>query len=489
MPLAQAEHAKQAFCSEARTTMNLFEIIPANFFSPLVSSNREIYADALLLLHERFQFELNIRVDDYISVLIALIEDKNFIPDDDDEEITETALTTTSKARMILNRLVKTGWVDKEFMDGTFIEIITPRDYAIQVLKLLNELRDHNMREYNSLVFATYSSLKEANNEHREQMYEAVLSAKKNTEQLTYELKTLYHGIRNYLRRIQEQNDVNDLLESQFEKYKRLTDRIYHPIKTMDSVYRYRTPIKQLLSEIRGDEDLLQNMRERAMTVRKYDHDEEAGAEILQAIDFIFEVYNNLDGIINEIDRKHSNYTKSSIEKIKYLMTADQSIQGKLAEILKTYSNACGSDKEAIASMMEKHIRINRQESFDAKSLYHKSVHLRHLDTTPLEIADDRAMTENAMNDLVQQMRNTYTLAQVRAFVNGLFAENVYTITSDNIVINDDSDFILLILAVIRAKERGMNYTVEIGTGSILQNGYQIPNLTIAKQKEKINVE
>jgi hypothetical protein len=469
--------------------MNLFEIIPANFFSPLVSGNREIYADALLLLHDRFQFELNIRVDDYISALIALIEDKNFVPDEDDEEITGTALTTNIKARMILNRLVKTGWVDKEFMEGAFIEIITPRDYAIQALKFLNELRDHNMREYNSLVFATYSSLKEAHNEHRDQMYEAVLSAKKNTEQLTYELKTLYHGIRNYLRRIQEQNDVNDLLESQFEKYKRLTDRIYHPIKTMDSVYRYRAPIKQLLSEIRSDDGLLQNMRERAMTIRKYDHDEQAGAEILQAIDFVFEVYNSLDGIVNEIDRKHRAYTKSSIEKIKYLMTADQSIQGKLAEILKMYANSTGSDKEAIALMMEKNIRVNKQEFLDAKSLYHKNILARRLNTDPLEIANAGALTEDAMNDLVRQMRNTYTLAQVRDFVNSLFAENEYAINSNDIMIKDDTDFILLILAVIRAKERGMNYTVEIGTGSVLQNGYQIPNLTIAKQKGKTNVE
>ena len=92
--------------------MNLFDRIPSNFFSVLASANKEIYADALMLLHQMFKFELNIRVDDYISSLISLLEDKAFVPEEDDE-VLESSLTSSAKARMILNRFVKTGWVDK----------------------------------------------------------------------------------------------------------------------------------------------------------------------------------------------------------------------------------------------------------------------------------------------------------------------------------------------------------------------------------------
>lgn len=58
--------------------MAVFDVLPSNFFSVLVSTNREIYVEALLLLHQMFQFELNIRVDDYISALISLQEDKDY---------------------------------------------------------------------------------------------------------------------------------------------------------------------------------------------------------------------------------------------------------------------------------------------------------------------------------------------------------------------------------------------------------------------------
>ena len=38
--------------------MAVFDVLPVNFFSVLVSTNREIYVEALLQLHQMFQFEL-----------------------------------------------------------------------------------------------------------------------------------------------------------------------------------------------------------------------------------------------------------------------------------------------------------------------------------------------------------------------------------------------------------------------------------------------
>lgn len=468
--------------------MGIFDVVPRNFFSVLVSGNREIYVDALMLLHQMFKFELNIRVDDYISSLISILEDKAFVPEDDDD-VLESSLTPSGKARLILNRFVKTGWVDKEFLDGSFIEIITPRNYAIPVMKLLSELDDNSLHEYNSLVFATYSGLKQAKNEHVSQMYEAILSAKANTEQLEYELRTLYHGIRGYLRSIQEQNDVNLLLQNHFEAYKKMSDQIYHPIKTMDSIHRYMAPIQNILSDILADENLMRIMRDRAMTIKKYEDGGEAEKEIISAIDYVLDAYQSVGGIVNEIDRKHSSYTKSSIEKIQYLMTADQTIKGKLVELLKTYANETSKNRNTLGDMLERNIRVNRQEFVDGKSLYHKSVRSRRIDTTPLPIEQDNTFSDFAMAGMLEQIKNGYPVARVRAFVDSLFANGAESIKSEHIPVNSDADFILLILAIVRANDRGMNYLVQMGEGRIDRNGYRIPNMIIRKKEGKRHVE
>ncbi len=464
--------------------MELFDRIPSNFFSVLVSGNKEIYVEALLLLHQMFKFELNIKVEDYISALIAVLEDKVYVLEAEDE-VPENNLTQNTKARMILNRFIKTGWIDKEFLDGSFVEIITPRNYAISVMKLLSELQENTQQEYNSLVFSTYSSLKQAKSEHELQMYEAVLSAKANTEQLEYELRTLYHGIRSFLNVIQEQNDVNFLLKNHFEEFKKMSDRIYHPIKTMDSIYRYAVPIQSLLSDVLDDENLMHNMCERAMTIKKYADDSEAEREIISSIDYVMDAYQSVRDIINEIDRKHSTYTKRSIEKIQYLMTADQTIKGKLVALLKTYAASEEAERIMLGEMLEKNIQVNRQEFFDGKSLYHKSVRTRRMDIPPLEIEQANSFSDVAMSSMLEQMKSGYPIARVRAYVENLFPAGSVSIQSKDIVIQSDSDFILLILAVVRSKDIDMGYTVQLEDGKVEHNGYHIPNMTIRRKEEQ----
>jgi hypothetical protein len=477
--------------------VNIFSLIPGNFFSILASGNREIYFDALMLLNEYLKQNLNIEVGDYIASLIGLIEDRNFIVEKEDESPDvpdavegQGVSNVHSKARLILARLVKTGWVDREIMDGSFTEIITPRDYAIRMMQLLDEMRDERIHEYNSLVFSTYSALKQAKQEQSRESYEAVLAARRNTETLVYELKSLYHNIRAYIRRIQEQNDINDLLENHFEKYKPMTDRIYHPIKTMDSFYRYVAPVQDLLMRIRKDEALLTGMRERAMAIRKYDDDEAAEAEILGAIDYVQDTYAVIGNIVNEIDRKHGNYTKNSIEKMTYMMTADQSIKGKLLEIFKAYSAAGAllekpqreAAKTKLSAKLHGHVKIYRQDYIDGGSFYHRNVLGRRINGEALEILSGAELSIEAMESLALQMRNMYSPERIRSFVDSFFVSGSDVAESEALPIKDDTDFILLILAVARSRERGMDYTVELRRERVNVNGYVIPRMRFSKK-------
>jgi hypothetical protein len=473
--------------------MNIFSFVPGNFFSILASGNRDVYFDALMLLNEHLKQSLNIPVSDYISSLAALIEDRAFVVEKEDESPDlpdavegQNALASHTKARLILARIIKTGWADKETMDGSFIEIITPRDYAIRMMQLLDELRDEKIHEYNSLVFSTYSALRQAKHDQTRECYEALLAARRNTETLVYELKSLYHNIRAYIRRIQEQNNINELLENHFEKYKPMTDRVYHPIKTMDSFYRYMIPVRELLAKIREDEALLEGMRGRAMTVRKYHEEEEAEAEILGALDYVQDTYAAIGGIINEIDRKHSAYTKNSIEKMTYMMTADQSIKGKLLEIFKAYSaageRADTAQRETVQALLQEHVNICQQEFIDGRSVFRKNVSTRRLNGEPLEIAGDMALSIEAMESLAAQLKSVYSPERVRRFVESFFVSGGTVAESETLPINDDTDFILLILAVARFRERGMHYTVELQEGRVNVNGYIIPRMRFEKK-------
>ena len=478
--------------------MHLFSRIPGGFFSVLASKNREIYFDALMLLNNFLKEDnLNIRVDDYISSLISLLEDHNFDlePEDESPELQltfreEGEYSVSIKARCILQRLIRTGWLDREEMEGSFTEIITPRDYAIRVIRLLEELADERIHEYNSLVFSTYSALAQAEGKQHQEMFEALMNAKKNTEHLIYELKGFYHNIRSYLKDIQEHNAVNELLENHFEKFKPLADRIYHPIKTMDSVHRYMSPVIEILENLIESDEFTEVMRKRAMIVRKYESEEDADKEIFSAINYILDIYRGLGNTTEEIDRRYNSYIKQSIDKMTYMMSADQTIKGKLLDIFNIYtSSANDSYKNAVMELLEKNIRINRQYFLNADSLFHKNIISRRLNETPLKI--EQSEIQDVFKKLSGHMKNIYSLERIRNFMEELFilcgvkSDNTLFVESDMIPLYDDSSFILLILAVIRSSERGMDYHVKFEEGSVIRDGYLIPKMKFFREKRK----
>ena len=465
--------------------MKLFEIIPADFFSVLVSSNREVYVDALMKLYEMFNDDINIKLKDYLNELAALLEDRVYNVEDGDDISIDSPDTSRGKARLIEKRFEKTGWIEREFLDGSFVEIITPNTYSISVMRLLREITDEGMTVYNSLVFSTYSALNQAMAENQDRMYEAVIIAENNTEKLDYELRSLYHGIRGHLKNIRDNNDVNFLLKNHFEEYKKLSDRIYHPVKTMDSVFRYSGPIKGILMDLRYNDILLNEMTKKAITIKKYDSDEDAKYDILKTIDKIIDLYNSVALLMQEIDAKHCNYTKQSIDKIRYVMSADHSIKGKLAVLLKAYTSANETGKENIFEMLEENVSLNRQEYIDSGSFYHKNIKSKRSNQPPLAVEVHNDIGEELISEVISRIRNGFSENRVKAYIDSLFQDGAIQIDSRDIEIDNDTDYVLTLLAVVNCINGRHGYSIKLGDNYIGKNGYRIPQFVLFKEGEK----
>jgi hypothetical protein len=158
-------------------------------------------------------------------------------------------------------------------------------------------------------------------------MYTALMNAYDKTVQLVDELKTLHNNIRRYHQALNEYATVNDILKGHFDEYKNLiTDRIYHPLKTLDSVPRFKGPILKILSEWLLDYNLRKRIGGQAIIRGKYQTKAEADEDIILKIGEISDIYERLEEMLEEIDRKNSAYTRASIEKMRYLLNSDRSV-------------------------------------------------------------------------------------------------------------------------------------------------------------------
>lgn len=471
--------------------MKLFEVLPQNLFSILASKNKGIYIEALFVLRKAFKQEMSISRPDLVAMLIANLDEMMLKIDMSEEEISgdsqegRDVTTLSSTAHYILRRLRDTGWIDTEYQVDSFEENITLPDYSIKIINLLHSLTDESVKEYNSYVYSTYSALKTADLERDDFMYNALLTAYDNTVRLIDELKTLHNNIRRYHQALNEYATVNDVLKGHFDEYKGLImDRIYHPLKTLDSVPRFKIPILKILGNWLSDNTIREKMTEQAMLRGKYRTYEEAAEDIILKIGEISDAYEKLDEMLEDIDRKNSAYTRASIEKMRYLINSDRSIKGKLVELLMHVSGEPGKASGVSIEVLGEAVELFKQNYIDEKSLYIRAARNKRKGEKPMEVrVSEDGKEDKALAEFLSKTRNAFSHTRVMNFVKGLM-NGANVVSMQDIPVADDETFILLMLAVLSSGEKNIFYNVEFLKGYLEKNGYRIPELLFIR-KEK----
>ena len=465
--------------------MGLFQMIPENLFSLLVSKNKEIYLDGLFVLRRAYKQEMIITKDQVVSMLISELEDKIMEMNLEDEEIVPER-NLSALAHFLIRKFSQTGWIDVEYATDSFEEQITLYDYSIKILNTLYELLDTTPREYNSFVYSTYSLLKTANEERDMYTYNALTQAYKNTNLLIDELKSLLNNIRRYHQALLDQTEVRGILKEHFDSFKEIVeDKIYHPLKTFDSVPRFKTPIINILKTWLDDPEIIDILVKSAQRRKRDKNDEDTLEETLMMIEEIIGVYERIDILLKEIDRKKATYTRASVEKMEYLLNTDRSIKGKLVEILKS---AGEKENGKLQQVIQESLDLFPQSFLDEFSLYVRKKKRVREPGEPLKIAQtvDNTQLEKELDDLVDRGKNSYTTRRIMNFMEQQFADRQVIETGD-LHINGDEDFIMIILGTLKHDEDAAFYQIEFLPGYLLLNGYRLPIMRLSR-KERSHV-
>lgn len=491
--------------------MKLFDVLPQNLFSILACKNKSLYTEALFVLRKAFRQEMTIAKSDLVSMLIANLDEALLTIDmdaekdefglEDDDAASGQSLSAT--AHYILRRLRDTGWIEMEYQPDSFEEIITLPDYTIKLVNTLYSFTDEAVREYNSFVYSTYSALRTADTDRDDFMYNALLTAHENTVKLVDELKSLHNNIRRYHQALNTYVTANEVLKGHFDEYKSLImDHIYHPLKTLDSVPRFKIPIVNIISGWLSDTELRKKIAEQAMQRGKYRSLDEAMDDIIRKMNEINDLYEGMDAMLDEVDRKNSAYTRASMEKMYYLLNTDRSIKGKLVDIITAaapaFSMAPGRklpdrggspDTEYLIDMLADGVVLYRQGYIDDRSLYTRAnKSSRHDDEKPLKIdLPGEDIGEAVIQNFIKNVKKLYSRQKVMAFVDRLMAGREI-LNSSEIRLENDDEFIMLILAVIDSSEKNRNYRVEFTDGYVECGGYRIPGMRFIRKGTVRNV-
>lgn len=465
--------------------MKLFERIPEKFFSILSSGKKELYVEALFVLRQAFKTELVIKREDLTAMLIDSLE-AGILEADFSEEAQEMGTENESvegmsgKAHLLIRKLRDTGWLDIEYESASFDENITIPDYAIEVINLLYDLSSEKIKEYNSFVYATYAAL-ENSKEHPDYLYQALQAAYQNTVKLVDELKLLFNNIKRYYQRITDHLNVNELLEEHFDRYKeQVVDTIYYPLKTIDSVPRFKYAILSMLNEWVLDENIISTIVEQGIRRHIFSDEQQGREETLEMINSIADIYDSIEGMIADIDRKHVEYTNASIDKIRYQINADRGAKGKLIALLKH------AGEEKVYASMNQEVEAYRHGYMDIQSLYDRVKRTVKTEGKPLPLQNAEE-NQDLVQGFLRDVKKQYSTKKIDAYIDNCFGEEDVFTTTD-VMIKDSEDFILFLLGTIRGREKSAGYRVEFGEGNVNRQGYSLPRIRFVKKKEAKNI-
>jgi hypothetical protein len=220
-------------------------------------------------------------------------------------------------------------------------------------------------------------------------------------------------------------------------------------------------------------------------------------------IHFIIDTFESLDGLLEEIDRRNTSYSRASVERLQYLLNSDRDVKGKLIELMKALPPLHSSQQNLLAQEMAD-LPAFEVRFLDADSLY-KEPHKRHRE--PPQRLRPRPSTDAfdaEAGELLERMNNLYSSDEVAEFLRRQLGPDGRVFTG-NMEITEMDDFLRTMVALIQADEPELPFAVEwpnqpesasgivpedlsqnslsdLPRDTVCVNGYLLPSLTFVQK-------
>ena len=468
--------------------MDFFDMVPDNFFSLLASKNKRIYLASILQVFKVYETGTILGIDKKIVVddlVFFLDTNKNYLFDSEDEEDEESnPKNKRDLANYILRRMEETGWI---YVDVTndYMEVLNFSDDAIIICEALlnaypqfeygdDELPQDfiNPNEYHGYIYNIYSLLTQKDNVDYSLTFSLVFS---DTKQLIRALRRLDARMKDYITSVVENSEVKDLMEKLIIYKNEIYDTSYTKLKISDNIDRYRLDIITRLEKMQNDEVIVKAISNNYLAVTKTP--EEAITKTIRQIDEVIDAFNAIKDFISEIDKKNRDYINSTIGKIKFLLSEDDNVVGKLNTILRFVSeqNKKGKIDSALRTV-EKLYELPSIKVFECESSLYtpRGNYQRNYN----QMLDDFGLDGFELDEeFMKQFRNSYNEDEIKKFLELYMINGVFR-ASSVIEYECDNDFFLMVVyCIIYAAEH--NFDVQIINNMIETKRFKVKDFEI----------
>lgn len=432
---------------------NLFSVIPTDFFKPLNSKYKDQYADCLLAIYNSYKSEISYGVDRE-SIVQTLTEYFNNRSDDisfDDDESFEK--DSRSKAQGTINYLKSCGWLDFE-EEKNYQQNVVLTEQAVPFIRTMNEVIRNEETEYQGLISQIHAVLQ--NQDLYSKPYQFILkNVANNTEQLVSSLKKLNISIKKHIDKQTKNRELTAVLDM-FKTYNdEIVSKSLYRLKTSENVGRFRQSIKINLDKMLSEPKIMDDLIEGYMEIEQEQDKDIARDKIIEIIIDVKSAFENLDRIIEDIDRKNNYYMKNAAARAKFELSSGTNQEGKINTILRYLAEVADEEEE----LPEDIFNVFVQKFVSEESVKKIPERKTYSEVAAIDVAENLSAEERELRKkllLDRQMARIYR-KKIENQVISLLGEKE-TINASSIPINSRKDFENLIYIRLFAIESSVYY-------------------------------
>lgn len=463
----------------------LFDVIPENFFAPLAAPGKIAYWECICRLFAITSKQLSFGVErDVLVDELQYYFDSAMAADIPEEELEEMgSATSRDKANFMLRRLESYGWIYVD-VDYSYVQRVSFRDYAIQIIKSLMAVSEERRTEYQGYIYTIYSLARDSGKNPGIVLEQIV----ENMDALITGLKSLNANIKRYIDELTKHSTVGEIMDALLnDYYTNVVDKAYHRLLTSDNVAKFRPEIIERLDADSRSEHFLKAASADISELREISL-EAARELVLEFLHEVIDAFRSMDEILDEINKKNTRYQRAAINRARFLLSSSEDIKGQLKDILSFMNEKIQEqsiDYNAIYELEEtdRLIKIFAWDYLDIDSLYTPIEGRKEFvpQEAPMIIPDEEAREEKR-RQIQKKLEQTMSPGKITAYVKEQLGERNRMLASE-LPVSEGDTFIKLIYIRLYGQRKQVGYRLEIGN-PVEKDGFRFRDFVIVKGKD-----
>lgn len=459
----------------------MFHIIDEHFFVPLASPNKLVYWECICKLFSVMDHQLSFGVErDVLIEELQYYFEASQAAELEGEEV--AGKSARDKANWMLRKLENYGWVDIE-TDKSYVQRVNFKEYAVKVIRTLLEIAEGKQIEYQGYIYTIYSLVRSSTDNPGV----VLLSIVENTDMLITGLKNLSSSIKHYIDELTRYKTPAEIMDVLFNDYiENIVDKAYHRLLTSDNVSKFRPEIIERLESKSRSKSYVDKASEELTGIREISKDE-AEELVYHYIHQVIDAFQNMDEILSEINRKHTQYQRAAINRAKFYLIGGEDVRGQIKEILSGMNEEINRDDMDLNGIyrigfMDELIRIYNSAVLDEKSLYTPLEGKRAFEPEMLlDEEPDQELRNEKMRRMLEKMARVLNPDKINNYVEKQLGSRKEMSASELPLENTD-DFVKMIYIRLYGQRKNMKYRIAIKE-MIKKDGYRFTDFTIHRKE------